>query len=68
MGRCLDYRRFLQALFIKLFIKGFKEKSPERELTPLQKRLNAMTLEEQIQYLFYSKERDDDDDTMDNPT
>lgn len=41
---------------------------PKRELTPLQKRLNAMTLEEQIQYLFYSKERDDDDDTMDNPT
>lgn len=30
--------------------------SPKREFTSLQKRLNTMTLEEQIQYLFYSKE------------
>ena len=41
---------------------------PKRELTPLQKGLKTMTLEEQIQYLFYSKERDNDDETMDNPT
>lgn len=62
----------MQSVVVKLFCNPTPKtrmlNPPQAEINPFTEKLPTTTFDEQIQYLYHSKKRKNDNETMDNST